>query len=152
VAVDTSGPYAFNLGNAYFGAKAYDLATQQYNYAIDHGSPAYYDRGKAWFEKQNYERAIADFAQAIRAEPNNCFIYIRRADAYAHKGDRDNAIADYCSALALASTEGDDAGKQIDAALERLGAEATGQIDDGAAHKAKHRKRVIRRSGVPWLR
>jgi type IV secretory pathway VirB10-like protein len=142
VTPDASGRDALHLGNTYFDAKAYDLAIQQYDYAIAHGSPAYYVRGIAWLEKRNYEQAIADFTQAIQREAGYYLTYFHRADAYAHKGDRDSAIADYRRALALKPDEA--AKKQIMVGLERLGAEPELQKDVGA-QETKRRARTKNR-------
>ena len=139
---DASGRDALHLGNTYFDAKAYDLAIQQYDYAIAHGSPGYYVRGVAWLEKRNYEQAIADFTQAIQREAGYYLTYFHRADAYAHKGDRDSAIADYRRALAFKPDEA--VKKQIMAGLERLGAEPELQTDVGPK-KTKRRARTKNR-------
>ena len=142
VTPEASGRDALHLGNTYFDAKAYDLAIQQYDYAIAHGSPGYYVRGVAWLEKRNYEQAIADFTQAIQREAGYYLTYFHRADAYAHKGDRDSAIADYRRALAL---KPDDAiKKQIMGGLERLGAEPELQKEVGA-RETKRRARTKNR-------
>jgi Flp pilus assembly protein TadD len=52
------------------------------------------ESGKAAFEKEDYDRAIADYTKAIQLEPNNAEAYKLRGDAYAGKGDLDRAIAD----------------------------------------------------------
>lgn len=142
VTPDALGLDALHLGDTYFDAKDYDLAIQQYDYAIAHGAPAYYVRGVAWLEKQNYEHAIADFTQAIQREAGFYLTYFHRADAYYHKGDRDSAIADYQRALALKPDEA--VKKQIMAGLERLGATPELQKDAGA-HEAKRRARTKNR-------
>ena len=142
VTPDASGRDALHRGNTYFDAKAYDLAIQQYDYAIAHGSPGYYVRGVAWLEKRNYEQAIADLTQAIQREAGYYLSYFYRANAYAQKGDRDSAIADYRRALALKPDEA--VKKQIMASLERLGAELELQKDVDA-QKTKRRKRTKNR-------
>ena len=142
VTPDESGRDALHRGNTYFDAKAYDLAIQQYDYAIAHGSSGYYVRGVAWLEKRNYEQAIADLTQAIQREAGYYVSYFYRANAYAQKGDRDSAIADYRRALALKPDEA--VKKQIMADLERLGAEPKLQKDVGA-QKTKRRARIKNR-------
>jgi len=64
--------------------------------ASQQGRPAssYRDSGKNAFDKKNYDRAIADFTEAIRLNPDP-YTYQLRADAYMTKKDYDNAIADY---------------------------------------------------------
>jgi Flp pilus assembly protein TadD len=44
--------------------------------------------------KAVYDRAIADFTQAIRLDPNNAKAYRERGLAYNNKGDYDGAIGD----------------------------------------------------------
>jgi tetratricopeptide (TPR) repeat protein len=48
-----------------------------------------------------FDRAIADFSQAIRLDPNNATIYNERGNAYDSKGDFDRAITDYTQAIRL---------------------------------------------------
>ena len=62
---------------------------------------AYLNRGNANFARRDYDRAIADFGQAIRLEPKNVRIVMSRATAYEAKGDFARAIADYDQALKL---------------------------------------------------
>jgi hypothetical protein len=53
------------------------------------------DRGWAYFNNGDYDKAIADFDQAIRLYPNYVQAYINRGITYEKKGDYDRAIADY---------------------------------------------------------
>jgi Flp pilus assembly protein TadD len=50
------------------------------------------------------DRAIADFNEAIRLEPNNAMQLNNRGHAYIKKGDYDRAIADYNEAIRLDPT------------------------------------------------
>ena len=52
-------------------------------------------------EKAVMDRAIADYTQAIRLDPNDAFAYNNRGITYKNKGDYDRAIADYTQALRL---------------------------------------------------
>jgi tetratricopeptide (TPR) repeat protein len=47
------------------------------------------------------DRAIADYSEAIRYDPNFAAAYVNRGNTYAAKKDRERAIADYRRALAL---------------------------------------------------
>jgi tetratricopeptide (TPR) repeat protein len=70
----------------------------QYN--VD-SAGAYSNIGYAYFKKGDYNRAIADFTEAIRLNPNNAEAYNNRGAAYEHKGDYDRAIADFTEAIRL---------------------------------------------------
>jgi hypothetical protein len=62
----------------------------------------YAKRGYSLTQKENpdLDRAIADYTQAIRIEPD-AFIYLSRGIAYAHKGDRELAKSDLNTVLAF---------------------------------------------------
>ena len=47
----------------------------------------------------SYDRAIADYTQAIRLNPNIRDVFYNRAYAYTAKHDYDKAIADYAEAI-----------------------------------------------------
>jgi len=51
-----------------------------------------------------YERAIADFSEAIRLDPKNANAYRVRGFTYFFKCDYDSAIADYTEAIRLDPT------------------------------------------------
>jgi tetratricopeptide (TPR) repeat protein len=51
--------------------------------------------------QDDYNRAIADFTQAIRIDPNYALAYSNRGSAYLQKGDYDIAIADCTQAIRL---------------------------------------------------
>jgi tetratricopeptide (TPR) repeat protein len=56
----------------------------QHRLAVD-----YYNRGLAYRNKGDYDRAIADYNQAIRLDPKYAAAYNNRGRAYADKGDHD---------------------------------------------------------------
>jgi tetratricopeptide (TPR) repeat protein len=64
-------------------------------------STVYNARGIAYKRKGDYDRAIVDYDEAIRLDPNNARAYSNRGNAYADKGDYDRAIADYDEAIRL---------------------------------------------------
>jgi tetratricopeptide (TPR) repeat protein len=62
---------------------------------------AYYNRGIAWKDKGDLDRAIADFTEAIRLNPKDAVAYHNRGGAWGIKGDPDRAIADCSEAIRL---------------------------------------------------
>jgi lipoprotein NlpI len=67
-----------------------------HNQAVNYGN-----RGKAYLDKGDNDRAIADFNQAISIDPKNPVPFNNRGVAYRKKGDNDRAIADYNQAISL---------------------------------------------------
>jgi len=62
---------------------------------------AYNNRGLAYQEKGEVDRAVADFTTAIKFSPNDARVYSNRGSAYATKGELDRAIANLSKAIAL---------------------------------------------------
>ena len=62
---------------------------------------AFYNRGVAYADKKDYDRAIADYDQAIRLDPNYAHAFNNRGVAYESKKDYDRAIADYDQAIRI---------------------------------------------------
>jgi tetratricopeptide (TPR) repeat protein len=62
---------------------------------------AFCTRGTAFFNRQDYNRAIADYDEAIRLDPNYALAFYSRGCAYDRKGDYDRAIKDYDEAIRL---------------------------------------------------
>ena len=109
----------YSQGAGYLANKQYDLAIQKFDEAISLGDTRSYDsRGMASLAKHEYERAIADFTQALKSEHENYLAYVHRAEANEQKGDRDSAIADYRRALGFAPDK--TISDQINAALKQL--------------------------------
>ena len=50
---------------------------------------AYYNRGIAWAEKGQYDKAIADYTKAIRRKPDLALAYYNRGNAWLNKGQYD---------------------------------------------------------------
>ena len=62
---------------------------------------SYNNSGRALEAKGDIDRAVADFNEAIRLDPQNASFYINRGNAYETKGDLDLAIADFDEAIRL---------------------------------------------------
>lgn len=85
-----------------------DLAIKLCTRALDSGklaprdrAQAHLNRGVEWANKNDYDRALADYDAALRIDPKLADAYHNRGSAWAHKGDPDRAIADFDASLRL---------------------------------------------------
>jgi tetratricopeptide (TPR) repeat protein len=69
--------------------------------------------------KRQYDRAIKDYDEAVRLDPNEALYFKNRGNAFRVTGQYDRAIADYRKALTLKVDE--PVRKQIETALKELG-------------------------------
>ena len=60
---------------------------------------AYFDSGLASLNKKEYDKAIGDFTEVIRLDPNNTLAYFDRGLAYDNTGDYEKAVSDYTEAI-----------------------------------------------------
>ena len=67
-------------------------------------SPLYNLRGSAYYDKGEYDIAIADFNDALRIGPPSGIIFHNRGNAWRSKGEYAKAIADYDQAIKLGPT------------------------------------------------
>ena len=65
------------------------------------GAVAYLNRGNVWLLKHEYDKAIADYNEAIRIDPRYAIAYNNRGLAWSDKKEYDKAIADYNEAIRL---------------------------------------------------
>jgi tetratricopeptide (TPR) repeat protein len=56
-------------------------------------------RGRAWHDRREYEKALADLNEAIKLEPDHASWYAARGMVYDRLGEFDRAIGDYDLAL-----------------------------------------------------
>ena len=64
---------------------------------------AFNNRGFGYSSKRDYDRAIAEYDEAIKLDPKFAAAFRNRGLAYGAKGDRDRAIAEYDEAIKLNS-------------------------------------------------
>jgi len=57
--------------------------------------------GTSWSGKKEYDKAIADYDEAIRLKPDFAAAYYNRGYAYTKKGDKVKAEADLAKAKEL---------------------------------------------------
>ncbi len=62
-----------------------------------------FNKGKACYEKKDYDAAIIAFSEAIRLNPRNAEAYCNRGVVYCDRGEHDRAIADCTEAIQLDS-------------------------------------------------
>ena len=65
------------------------------------------NRGFEWRAKGDQDRAIADYTEAIRLNPQFANAFDNRGNAWRAKGDTDRAIADYTEAIRLNPQDAD---------------------------------------------
>ncbi len=99
-------PRAYNnRGQAYKSRGQHELATRDYNKAIELDpayAKAYNNRGNAYGSKGEYDQAIRDLNKAIKLDPKNAHAYYsNRGVVYRDKGDLEQAIRDFDQAIAL---------------------------------------------------
>ena len=71
------------------------------DYSNPGNSVAWRQRGLIWNEKKDYDKAIADFNEAIRLDPKLALAYNNRGNAWDAKKEYDKAIADFNEAIRL---------------------------------------------------
>jgi len=64
-------------------------------------APAVMNRGNAYSASGDLDRALQDYNEAIRLDPQNAGAYVNRALALARKGEVEAAMTDYAKAIAL---------------------------------------------------
>ena len=62
---------------------------------------SYYNRGNAYRDEVDFDRAIKDYTKAIELNPEFAEVYVKRALAYIRIGKFDRAIQDYDKVLEL---------------------------------------------------
>ena len=68
---------------------------------------AYYNRGSAYDDEGEFDRAIQDYDKAIKLNPKDGWAYNNRGIAYRKKGEFDRALRDYDMAIKLNPKDAD---------------------------------------------
>jgi tetratricopeptide (TPR) repeat protein len=91
----------------YLAKKDLDKAIADYTALIelddksDDRAVLYNSRGSARLQKKEYNKAILDFTEAMKGEPNNFRFVLNRAMSYHDDGQFDKALVDYDRTLEL---------------------------------------------------
>jgi tetratricopeptide (TPR) repeat protein len=70
-------------------------------YTEEKKAVAHYDRGIAYNNEEQYDRAIRDFDRVIKFSPSYVDAYNNRGLAYKDKGQYDRAIQDFDKAISI---------------------------------------------------
>ena len=76
-------------------------ASTQEKQSESRDATAYYNQGRAYGQKGQYDQAISDYNKAIEIDPKFATAYNNRGIAYRQKGQHDQAISDYNKALEI---------------------------------------------------
>jgi tetratricopeptide (TPR) repeat protein len=105
-----TGPFATMM-------REMDQRLEEQQHVVDLPS-AYCARGSVYYEMGDYEKAVADFSEAIRIRPDLAKAYYGRGTALLAAGDAQNAVADLEKVLRLNNDP--DASQAAESLLSRL--------------------------------
>lgn len=98
---DTDADTSIGACTALIGATGGSRSPGSSGDSNDTLAKAYTYRGFSYLKKSRYDRAIEDFNQAIRLDPDNAWAYANRGNAYFNTREFDRALQDYDEALRL---------------------------------------------------
>src|SRR5262249_19900274 len=78
------------------------------------------DRGLSYAKKDDYDRAIADYTEAIRLDQESALSYSNRGSAYEKKGELNKALADLREAQKNGSTTASEDINRVEREIESL--------------------------------
>ncbi len=93
----------FYLGNAFYGRELFESGIKCYDESLElkADAGAYNNRGLAYSELKQYDRAIENYRKAIELNPKYAEAYSNRGLAYSELKQYDRAIEDYGKAIKL---------------------------------------------------
>ncbi len=93
------------LGQAHMELGEPDQAEEAYNRMIEldeDNALAYYERGRLWMLKKQYQAALRDFLKARELNPTNAAIYNMIGQIYTYLGQKDQAVEYFGQAIEIA--------------------------------------------------
>jgi tetratricopeptide (TPR) repeat protein len=100
----------YYIGDVYYYQEKYDTAIEYYTRTLNINpvpiaNPKYWDaylaRGICYFDKKDYDKAIADFKESEKLRPKDAFMFFMRGRAYFDKKNHTAAISDFTKSIAL---------------------------------------------------
>ncbi|MCB9100465.1 MAG: tetratricopeptide repeat protein [Anaerolineales bacterium] len=98
---------SFIIGLSHMSNRDYEQAVNEFNrtirltHEVSGTDVLYYHRGLAYFGMSNFDKALADFQQALDLNPDNPSVYVGIGSAYYAKDDWEKATEMYNKALKL---------------------------------------------------
>lgn len=89
--------------NLNFALKKYDLALEDMIKAVqmDPGAMSYYCLGYHYGYTKNHQKAVENYSESIKFDPNNAKVYVYRGHAYRELGEFENMCSDFRTACRL---------------------------------------------------
>jgi tetratricopeptide (TPR) repeat protein len=78
-----------------------ELAVREERQRRQERATAHFTRAQMHFDNGNFEKAVADFTEALKHDPKDDFTYYNRGLAHAANEDYEKALADYTEAIRL---------------------------------------------------
>lgn len=88
-------------GNVDSAIEHYTRAIESGNLPNHHLAAAYRNRGLAWNEKNEHQRAIEDLSSALKLTPDNFRLYANRGNSYLQQSQHDEALTDFSQLIEL---------------------------------------------------